>query len=1102
MKKQLLLFFVAGILIISSAYAQNRRVSGKVTSQEDGLGIPGVTVTVSGTTTGTTTDGEGFYSLDVPASATALEFSFIGYTKQTLQIGDRTTINVTLVNDATQLGEVIVTALGIQRQRNELPYAAQEVKAEEITRTRDNNFVNALSGKVAGLDIKQSGTMGGSTNVVMRGIKSMTGNNQALFVVDGAPISNANTNTSNQTTGRGGYDYGNAAADINPDDIESLTVLKGAAATALYGSRAANGVIMITTKKGKKNSMNITVNTGLTFGNIDKSTFAEYQTEYGAGYINEYSKSEYIRLAELANSDGDPDNDMDVTDFPTYGSEDGSFWFRGTPFENGNSLIVPFTEDASYGGAFDPNLMVYQWDAFDPSSPTYGQKTPWVAAKNDPSTFFETGVNSTHSITLDGGGDNATFKAGYTRNDETGILPNSKIIKNIFNLGGSYDITENLKASGTANFSKIDGLGRFGTGYSGNNVNQQFRQWWQTNVDMKEQEAAYYRNKQNITWNWSDHTAVSPIYSNNPYFTRFENYQNDTRNRYFGNFALSWTPLEWMNIVGRVTYDGSTEKQEERWAQGGADVPGYSLFNRTFSETNYDLLINFNRDISEDISFTGLLGSNIRRSELSSVYAETVGGLAFPGLYSLSNSFSPMDAPVEQYRRIGVDGIFASANFGYKDTYFLDATIRRDQSSTLPQDNNTYWYPSIAGGFIFSNLIEDKSILNYGKVRLNYAQVGADAPALSLYDTFIINFPFNGIHQTSVYSYKQNMELLPERTRSVEAGIEMAFFNSRLGFDASYYQTTSFDQIMGVSVSTATGYGFKFVNAGSIENKGFEISAYGIPVKTDNFSWTINANFSRNRNEVIDLYEGNKNLQIATFQGGVSLNATVGQPFGTFRGVDYQYIDGQKVVGEDGYYLSSDPNTVMGDINPDWTGGIQNMFTYKNFALNFLIDIKQGGDVWSLDQYYGMATGLYPETAGLNDLGNPSRLPISQGGGVILPGVKEDGTPNDIRVENYDSSVTPYGYANNPTAVGLFDASYVKLREAAITYSLPSEWLERTRAIKGIDVSLIGRNLWIIHKNLPYADPEAGLSSGNIQGYQSGAYPTVRSVGFNLRFKF
>src|SRR5690554_6295045 len=916
MKQKLLAFFMAGVLLIGSAMAQDRRVSGKVVAQEDGLGLPGVTVQITGTSEGTQTDADGTYTLTVPASATTIDFSFIGYERQTVTIGTQTTINVTMVPDAQQLGEVVVTALGIVRQKNELTYAAQQVKAEDITRTRDNNFVNALSGKVAGLEIRQSGTMGGSTNVVMRGVKSMTGNNQALFVVDGAPISNVNTNSSNQMTGRGGYDYGNAAADINPDDIASMTVLKGAAATALYGSRAANGVIMITTKKGRKNSMNVTVNTGLTAGNIDKSTFAEYQKEYGAGYVNDYTRQ--------------------VTGRGGYSTENGGFWNRSVFGET--SLIVPFTEDASYGAPFDPNLSVYQWDAFDPSSPTYGQKTPWVAGRNDPSSFYQTGINATQSITVDGGGENATFKAGYTRNDEKEVLPNSKIVKNIFNLGGSYDLRTNLTASASANFTKVDGLGRYGTGYDGNNPNQQFRQWWQTNVDLKEQEAAYFRNEQNITWNWSDETATSPIYSNNPYFSRYQNYQNDTRNRYFGNFALSWKPLDWLDVLGRVTYDGSSEMQEERWAEGGADVPGYSLYNRTYSGTNYDLLINFNKELNEDLTIGGLIGSNIRRDRVNSVFAQTVGGLAFPGLYSLSNSFSPMDAPVEVFRRVGVDGIFAAANLGYKDTYFLDATIRRDQSTTLPPENNTYWYPSIAGGFVFSNLLGDESVLNYGKLRLNYAQVGSDAPALSLYDTYIINFPFDGIHQTSVGANKQNPNLLPERTRSVEAGLEVSFLDSRLGFDASYYNTTSFDQIMGVSVSTATGYGFRFVNAGTMENKGFEISAFGVPVRTENFSWTINANFARNRNKVVDLYEENENLQSATMQGGLTLNATKGQPFGTFRGVDYVYNDGQKVVGDDGYYLSSAPDQVIGHANADSTGCIQNAFTPKNFALNFLTD--------------------------------------------------------------------------------------------------------------------------------------------------------------------
>ncbi len=1085
MKQKLLSFFMS-VLLVGSAYAQERTISGRVTSADDGSTLPGVTVTVVGTALGTQTDLDGQYTITVPANAKALEFSYIGFATQTVTIVDRTTVNVVLATDAQQLGEVVVTALGIVRKKNELPYAAQEVKAEEITQTRDNNFVNALSGRVAGLEIKQSGSMGGSTNVVMRGIRSMTGNNQALFVVDGAPISNANTNTTDQTTGRGGFDYGNAAADINPDDIASITVLKGAAATALYGSRAANGVIMITTKKGSKNSMNITVNSGLTFGNIDKETFAKYQTEYGAGYVNEFTV--------LANN-GDLSKG--------YGSPDGNFWYRAAPFSGGQQvLMTPFTEDASYGGRFDPNLMVYQWDAFDPTSPNYGKATPWVAAQHTPVDFYKTGVNSNHSITISGGGESTTFKGGYTRNDETGVLPNSKIIKNIFNLGAGHDITSTLKISGDANFTSIEGLGRFGTGYEGANPNQQFRQWWQTNVDIKEQEAAYERNRQNITWNWANQNALGPIYSDNPYFNRHENFQNDMRYRYFGHMNLSWAPLDWLDFLGRISYDGFNQFQEERIAIGSANVPQYLRRDRTFGETNIDLMANFHKELTDDLNLTGLLGSNIRRSRLSAIAASTNGGLAFPGLYSLSNSKNPISAPTEIYERIGVDGIFASANLGFKDIYFLDGTIRRDQSTTLPSNNDTYWYPSVAGSILFSNLIENKSIINYGKLRLNYAQVGNDASPLSLIDTYIINDLFGDVQRTALPTTQQNADLRPERTNSWEGGVEMGFFNSRVGFDVSIYKTETFDQIMAVDVSSTTGFARKFVNAGTLQNKGVEVQLFGSPIQTDDFSWNMTVNFSQYTTRVTELYQENDNLQLATMQGGVSLNAALGEKMGSFKGRDFVYLNGQKVVGANGYYLRSDPNVIIGNISPDWIGGISNAFSYKNLALNFLIDIRQGGDIFSLDQYYGQATGLYPESAGNNDLGNPSRLPISQGGGVILPGVMEDGSPNTTRVENYDNSVTPYGYANNPTAVAIFDGSYVKLREASLTYTVPSAWLEGQNAFKGIDVSVIGRNLWLIHKNLPYSDPEAGLSSGNIQGYQSGAYPTVRSVGFNVRVRF
>lgn len=513
-------------------------------------------------------------------------------------------------------------------------------------------------------------------------------------------------------------------------------------------------------------------------------------------------------------------------------------------------------------------------------------------------------------------------------------------------------------------------------------------------------------------------------------------------------------------------------------------------------------MANFHKQLTDDLNVAGLLGSNIRRSRLSAIAASTNGGLAFPGLYSLSNSKNPVSAPSEVYQRIGVDGIFASANLGFKETYFLDGTIRRDQSTTLPTDNDTYWYPSVAGSILFSNLIDNKSIMNYGKLRLNYAQVGNDASPLSLRDTYIINDLFGDVQRTALPTDKQNSELRPERTNSWEGGLEMGFFNNRVGFDVSVYKTETFDQIMAVDVSSTTGFARKFVNAGTLQNKGVEVQLFGSPVKTDNFSWAMNINFSKYTTRVTELYQENDNLQLATMQGGVTLNATLGEKMGSLKGRNFIYKDGQKVVGTNGYYLRSGPGVVIGNTSPDWIGGVSNAFTYKNLALNFLIDVKQGGDVFSLDQYYGQATGLYPESAGNNDLGNPSRLPISQGGGVILPGVKEDGSPNTTRVENYDNSVTPYGYANNPTAVAIFDGSYVKLREASLTYSIPSDWLQGQKAFKGIDVSVIGRNLWLIHKNLPYSDPEAGLSSGNIQGYQSGAYPTVRSVGFNVRFRF
>ena len=1072
MEKQIQFLLVLLILVVASdAMAQDRVVTGTVTAQEDGLPLPGVSVRVQGTTLGTVTGADGKFSMNVPAANNTLSFSFIGYVTQNIPIPASNTINVSLTPDAQTLGEVVVTAFGITRSRNQVPYAAQTVTGEEISKTRNNNFVQNLSGRVAGLDIKQTNSLGGSTNVILRGTKSITGDNQALFVVDGVPFNNANNNTADQRTARGGFDYGNAAADINPDNIASVTVLKGAAASALYGSQGANGVILITTKKGAK-GFGITLNSSFSVGQVDKSTFPEYQQSYGAGYGAFYEDETGYFLNRDVNGDGALD------------------------------LIVPLLEDASYGGPFDPNLQVYHWDAFDPESPNYLKTKPWVPAANQPYDFFETPMAYNNSIFLDGATDKGSIKLGYTRTDDQGYMPNSEIEKNMLDFSGSYDITSQLTASASVNFTNIKGLGRYGTGYDGassRNLMTNFRQWWQVNVDVEELKSAYFRNHENITWNWKDPDELIANFWDNPYHTRYENYQDDSRNRSFGNVSLNWKPLEWLNILGRVSLDTQDEIQEERLATGGVAVSEYERFNRTYRETGFNLIANMDRNISEELNFKALLGTALRRQHTESIRAATNGGLIVPRIYGLSNSLNAINPPDEFDGIREVHGIFAGTTLSWKEMLTLDATIRRDVSSTLPEDNNEYYYPSISGGFVFSKLLPNTPWLSYGKLTANYAQVGNDAPLYSVLDVYTVISPFGGNPQTSVVGTKNNPDLKPERTRSSEFGAELSFFDSRLGLDVTYYNAKTIDQIIPVVLSVSTGYNSKFLNAGTIENKGWEVALNGRPVQSENFSWNVNLNWSRNRNEVVELFEGAENLVLGSFQGGVSINATLGEPYGTIRGSDFVYTDGQKTVAANGRYaISPASNTVIGNANPDWVGGINNTFRFKDLSLSFLVDTRQGGDIFSLDLFYGFGTGLYPETVFLNDLGNPSRLPINQGGGIILPGVKADGTPNDIRRLN---NATTLGYAQ-PNAGFVFDASYVKLREASLTYSLPSKVISKIGFVKGIDVSLIGRNLWIIDKKLPYSDPEESLSAGNLQGYQAGAYPTTRTFTLNAKVRF
>ncbi|MFT4850030.1 MAG: TonB-linked SusC/RagA family outer membrane protein [Sediminicola sp.] len=1053
--------------LVQITFAQEKTVTGTV-SDESGT-LPGVSVVIKGTSTGTQTDFDGKYTI-MAKQGDILSFSYMGYKTVEKSVTAANTINVSLQQDANLLDEIVVTALGISKAKKSLGYSTQKVDGDEVSRVKDANFINSLAGKISGVEIKTSGTMGGSTNVVIRGNSSLTGSNQALFVVDGVPMNNSNTNSSGQQTGRGGYDYGNAASDINPDDIASINVLKGGAASVLYGSSAANGVIIITTKKGKsrENQLGITINSSFSVGSIDKTTYTEYQDGYGAGYGAYYGSTGYF-------------NDVDM-------NGDGVL-----------DLVTPSTEDASFGAPFDPSLMVYQWNSFYPQLPdTYLKATPWQAAKNTPVSFFETAETAINSLSFEGSTDKGTYRFAYTNFDQKGVLPNSSIKKDIMDFGASYDLSDKFNIRTKMTYSSVRGKGRYGTGYDSKNVNQSFKQWFQTNVDIKELEDAYFLTGENITWNTNSTTDLTPIYMDNPYWTRYENYQNDERNRINGHVTMSYEVNDWLNVMGRATLDTYSQIQEERIAVGSVDVSEYSKGLNRFQNNNYDLFLNFDKDFLDDkLNVRGTIGTNIVRTTMNNLSARTTGGLVVPGLYALSNSKELSSAPTEYEASFGRNSIFGNVSLGYDDFIYLEGSYRHEKASTLPKDNNTFDYFAVSSSFIFSKFI-DSDLISFGKLRAGYAETGNAADALRIYDTYSAIGNMGGNPLYSLPSSKNNANLQDESTKELEVGLEMRFANNRLGFDFSAYDKKSIDQIMSVSVSTATGYDSKYVNAGEISNKGVELSLYGEPVRTDDFNWKVNVNWSKNKNKVESLYGDVNQLQLASVQGGVSVNATIGQPYGSIVGYNYVYNDnGDKTIGADGYYLKSSSKEVIGNVNPDWIGGINNSFRYKNLNFSFLIDIKKGGDVFSLDTWYGYATGIYANTDFVNDLGNPVRNTLANGGGVILDGVLADGSSNTTRVRA-DYYANPWGYKHAPNAEHTYDAGYVKLREISLSYDFDTTKLDKLKIAK-LTLTAIGKNLWIIHKNTPYADPEAGLSSGNIQGYQSGAYPSVKEFGLNLK---
>ena len=1089
------LFFIGTI----GVYAQEARtVNGKVTSSEDGSGIPGVSVFVKETTIGTVTDLDGNFSLDIEPTHRTLVFQYVGMETQEMEIGQLSTFDIVLEPDAILMEEVVVTALGISREKKSLGYAVQELDGDAVSDIKSVNFVNSLSGKSAGVDVMQANTMGGSANVLIRGTTSLTQNNQAMFVIDGVPFNNNNTNedravanstSTNQNDGWGGYDYGNNAMDINPDDIESISVLKGAAATALYGSRAANGVILITTKKGKlaasgKKQIGVTWSGGVHVTTADLSTAPQYQTEYGGGY-GPFYENEGVE-----------------------GVGDHNFFWADLDGDGVKDLITPTSEDASWGQKFDPNIQVIQWDALDPNKDNYAEKRAWQNGANQWDYWFRPGVKLTNNLAFDAANDKGAMRFSYGNFDQTGIIANSRIMKHNLNFQGSYEFTDKFRLETNVSYSNLNAYGRYGTGYDGLNPMQSMSQWYQTNVDQERLENSWLRaDGSQLSWNSSYYDDLHPIYFDNPYWVRNKSFEDDQRDRFFGYILASYEFMDGLSLIARFSGDIYSTQQNERIAVGSVDPSYYSSFTQRYQELNTEIMLRYNK-AWDKVSLNAIVGGNFRQNKWGDILGQTVGGLVVPDLYSVANSVSPSRV-TENLRNKAVNSIFASASVGIMNFIYVDVTGRNDWSSSLisptlenPNENISYFYPSVSVSFLLTelNALNDISWMSLLKIRGNYAEVGSDAPVYSTQSTYSQNTSYGDLALFSVNSTLQNPNLLPERTKGYEIGLEARFLNNRIGFDYAYYNTNSYDQILPVLVSPFTGVTRMWVNGGQIENKGHEITLLTTPVQTKNFRWDLNVNWWMNRNEVIELFEGVDNLLIYS-AWDVSVNATVGQPYGTIRGTDFVYTDGKKTVDENGYYMKSASDTVIGNIEPDWKMGIPTTLSWKGISLYFLIDIQKGGDVYSVNTKYGQATGLYAETAGNNDKGIPMRNPVDEGGGYLYPEtVYEDGSANTTYVPAYRWGRAFY-YNNSPTARYVFDASYVKLRELSISYALPSKVIENS-ILNEVRFALVGRNLWVIHKNVDHFDPEASLGSGNQQGIETGSYPALRSMGFNVTLGF
>ena len=1033
-----------------TASAQQMPVSGTVLDA-DGNPIKFATVKVVGSTLGTSADEQGRFKIQA-ASGQQLQISSTGFEPNTIQVGKSNTMKVTLVSSENKLGEVVVTALGISRAKKTLGYAVQELNNAALTDAADNNIVNTLSGKIAGAQVTSGGsTIGSSSRIVIRGNASFIGN-QPLFVVDGTPIDNTTTNLN----GGGGIDWGNAASDLDPNDIESMTVLKGANAAALYGSRATNGVILITTKKGHKGKgIGVDFNSSVVL-NVP-GYWPKFQNQYGGGWDGE----EFLYKKYVAEHPGSTLTYNDYAKQFSYNYVDGN----GGGINDGNPI--------NWGPRLDAGLKLDQWST--------GPNSPWVSKPDNYKSFYNTEITTVNSIAISAGSDKASGRFSYTnQNTPTGILPNTDQSQNTINASFTLNPSDRLTVMGNLTYLVKSSKNIPVTGYTG--VGVDFA-WTEREFDTKFLQDQYSQRGNISMWPGIDN-----------YFYYYNNLNGLDRNRGFGNMSATYKITDWLSALVRGGVDFYTEKRKSITQSGTASNVKKARggqFNQTdifTKEENLDFILNFDKKFGS-IHIDGLAGANYRDNRYNST-SLAASDLTVPDLYTISNvKGTPSASMFESEKR--TNSVFAAANASYKDFLFLGVTGRNDWSSTLPPNNRSYFYPSASVGFVITDAFKiGSSLLSFAKVRASWAKVGGDTDPYQLTRTYSAS-SFNSISMFSPTGTLPPANLKPQETNSYEIGTNLRFLRNRLSLDVTYYDQTTVNQIINVATSSTTGYTGMRLNAGEIENRGVELMLSGKVLENrSGLNWDVAVNWAKNENVVNELYGDLQSYQISSGFGGAVTLGIPGQKWGSIWGLPFvrDAKSGKIVVGSDGVPISTNVAKNFGTVTPDWVGGVNNSFRYKNINLSFLVDARMGGKFFSTTAWHSYPTGSYEVTTANN----------VRETGIILDAVKADGSPNDKRV----SAQAYYGgdWVWNNHEYSILDGSYVKLREVVLGYNIN---VKNIRWLQKLNLSVFGRNLAILYQDKSTKqfglDPEVGLGGGDAGvGFENFQIPTTRNFGFRL----